>query len=346
LLLFIWFETWHILEAANQITPPLAADTHSFSYYYQLPPLPSGNYTAKIVTYDQSKTEIGCLSVQATVSDLTAQTGCGYNSSVSVQLSGTFQYPNSSSIQVGPWGPGGIKLNYPWGTFVTSSLQATPDIIGNQAIILDNYVWGLTGNLSDDSTYEGILVVAYLPDASSASNAELVQQATFSWNMNTQSFPPIFESGVINFAPKYYWPSGFPYPLALGNLNPLKVVPSSDGTLFDVSANRYWCTCDCVDPHSSSQEEAVSGHLGSGDHIGGGGQGVKKEKLPNWKLGTIIVGSVGGVILIAALIVVYFLWQNPKRPVYDDSDPTDPQKPDYGSIAINEIFEDDEGDYL
>ncbi len=34
------------------------------------------------------------------------------------------------------------------------------------------------------------------------------------------------------------------------------------------------------------------------------------------------------------------------KPYYEDFDLMDPQKPDYGSIAINEIIEADEREYL
>jgi len=328
-----------ILQSANQQNCPLLPKEYSLSYLYQLPPLPTGDYTVNIITYDLTNTEIGCLSVEATVTDLVAQAACGYTSTLSAQLSGSLNFPNNT-IQVGPWGPGGIALNYPWGTF--ENVVASSDIFGSDHGSFDSFVWGLTGTLNESlpgSVFEGTIVVGYLPDPTVPSGATLVQQGVFSWHMqpNQQATNPpfIFESGTVDFSPKYAFPSGFPYPLALGNLNPYQVVPSTNGDLFSVSASRYWCTCGC--PSES----------GSGDKIGSAQGLAGSNSPPNWELGSIIVGTIGGSILIAVAIIAFYLWRHPRKPMaYDDTDLMDPQKPDYGSIAINEIFEDDGKDYM
>lgn len=56
--------------------------------------------------------------------------------------------------------------------------------------------------------------------------------------------------------------------------------------------------------------------------------------------GTIAICVIGGLVLIVMIIIIVKMKRSRPRPVvYDDSDLMDPQKPDYGSLAINEAFD-------
>jgi len=304
------------------------------SFIYNLPPLPTGDYTVKIITFNNhSNTEIGCLSLQSKVSGLQDQS-CGYTSTLSADLAGSLVFVNNT-IQIGPWGPSGEDLGYDWGTF--GNVQASADLIGANPVDFKSFVWGITGHLNTSkigSVFEGTFVIGYLPDTSTSSGATLVHQGTFEWQMlqNSQgSSPPyLFQSGTINISPKYAFPANFPYPLILGNLNPFQVTPS--GNYFSVTASNYWCTCNCPSDGDSGN---------NGDQIVNDG-GISGLQLSQWRIGTIVVAGVGGVIVIVSLVFIYKLWRRPRRQtIHDDHDILDPQKPDYGAIAIDEIFEDE-----
>lgn len=53
------------------------------------------------------------------------------------------------------------------------------------ALKYDNFVWGLSGtkNTTKENTYEGYVMIGYLPDKSDYENAQLVYQGLFSWKI-------------------------------------------------------------------------------------------------------------------------------------------------------------------
>jgi len=224
-------------------------------------------------------------------------------------------------------------------------MDASADLIGPNSGTYTNYVWGITGQLNTSkagNVFEGTFVIGYLPDPTVQSGATLVQQGSFEWQMtqNTQgSSPPfLFQSGTINVLPKYAYPTSSFYPLIFGNLNPFHVNPSKTGDFFTITASKYWCSCNCPS----------SGNSGStGDAIADGGGSDNGVHLSQWKIGTIVVVVVGGIIVIVSLVFIFKMYRPRRTPVNvednndDDDGVMDPQKPDYGSIAINEIFEDD-----
>jgi len=332
-----------ILQTSTNWNCPLSVGPYSLSFIYQLPPLPTGDYVVKIIAYDQTSTEIGCLAVETSVLGLQTQT-CDYTSSLSADLIGSTFYANNT-IQIGPLGPQGQDLGYTWGTFV--DIHASVDLTGEAPVDLNGYVWGLTGVMNKSVAgyiFQGTFVVGYLPNPAVQTGAILIEQGTFSWQMTPNpevvNPPYLFQQGTVSFNPTYSYPTGFPYPLAFGNLNPFQVVPSSDGNYFSVTGQKTWCTCGCSSSASNSSD-ASGDKIGSAPSASSGGSG------PNWRTGTIVLSTLGSiaVVLLAGLMV--YLWRREEKPpaVYDDSDMMDPRKPDYGAIAINEIFE-DHRDYL
>jgi hypothetical protein len=326
-----------ILLSANQVSCPLSPGEYSFSYLYELPPLPTGNYTVRIVTSETvSGKEIGCLSVEASVEGL-GDDACTYASQLSADLVGTATFANNT-IQIGPWGPGGVEVPNAWGTF--KNVVATPDLVGYSINNLGNYVWGITGAINSTSgstkgmVFQGMFVIGWLPDPTNINNAELVQQGSFAWTMlPTSGNPPyIFQSGTIDINPMYNYPVNFTYPLNLGNLDTYGVAPSSDGTYLIVTGIKSWCRCNC----------ALGG---GGDNLqvsGGSGSGIS-----GYLAGTIAISVIGSVFLIFAIIFMIRMSRASSPPmIYDDTDLMDPQKPDYGTIAINEVFDNDARDYM
>eukprot|EP00026_Physarum_polycephalum_P007000 Phypoly_transcript_07053.p2 GENE.Phypoly_transcript_07053~~Phypoly_transcript_07053.p2 ORF type:complete len:157 (+),score=26.50 Phypoly_transcript_07053:1116-1586(+) len=141
-----------------------------------------------------------------------------------------------------------------------------------------------------------------------------------------------FQSGTVTLVPQYTYPENFPYPLNIGNLGILKISQSSTQTLFTIAATRSWCRCNCQ-----------NGGVGSDNLLS---QGNKHHGLSSWKKGTIAASVVGSVaLIIVILLIIKFRKAKPRPVVYDDADLLDPQKPDYGTIAINEAFEAEEHEY-
>jgi len=307
--------------------------TYSYSFPYNLPPLPTGNYTITITTYEPiTGDQIGCLQTSDFLIGLGADS-CSYTSSVSATFAGTAQFLDSNTvIQIGPWGPNGEDLGYPWGTF--KSVVASADLVG-YAFKPANFVWGIRGSINksvSQDQFDGTMVLGYLPDATNYENALLVDQGVFSWVMTPSdsdtSTPYIFKSGTFAFSPTYYFPTDFPYPLNLGNLGTITISQTKDLTSFTVSATKVWCRCNCD-----------LGGVGHDDSLKAQKPG-SSSSLSGYMKGTIAICVIGGLVLIIAIIVIIKMKRSRPRPVvYDDSDLMDPQKPDYGSLAINEAFE-------
>jgi len=332
-----------ILYNANRAYCPLPEGAYSYSYQYTLPPLPSGNYTVVITTYEPiTGNQIGCLSTTTSVIGLGLD-ACSYTSTLTANMDGTVSYLNDNSlIQIGPRGPGNVDLgtSYPWGLF--KSIVASPDLVG-YSFQPQNYVWGIRGAINTSVTqnqFDGTLYIGWRPDTANYEGAQLVYQGVFSWIMtpnpsagNPATAPAyFFQSGTVNLIPEYMYPDNFPYPLNIGNLGTLKISQSSTQTLFTVSVSRSWCRCNCA-----------NGGVGIDNLLQ---QNNKHHGLSSWKKGTIAASVIGSVALIVIIIlIIKFRKSKPRPVVYDDADLLDPQKPDYGTIAINEAFEAEEQEY-
>jgi len=265
---------------------------------------------------------------------------CSYTSTFIASMVGTvtFLEDADSVIQIGPRGPGGSDLGstYPWGTF--QSVVASPDLVG-YSFQPQNYVWGLRGSINTSVTqnqFDGTLYIGWRPDVNNYEGAQLVYQGVFSWDMapntgNANAPAYTFQSGSVTLLPAYFSPDNFPYPLNIGNLGPLIISKSSGQTTFTINAQRAWCRCNCE-----------NGGVGHDDLL----QQKKSSGLSNFEKGTIAICVVGGVIFIVAIIFIVKIRRSKPRPVvYDDADLLDPQKPDYGTMAINEAFEAEEQEY-
>jgi len=324
-----------LLSTHNGAACPISSGSFSYSYKYSLPPLPSGNYTVRLVHKENTTEaeEIGCLSVQIQIIGLSLDS-CAYSSSLSAVFSGTAQFlDDNTTIQIGPWGPGGKDLGYPWGTF--RSITASPDLVG-YSLNSKNFVWGLRGTLDPArNTFSGVVHIGYLPDTKSYLYAQLIYQGTFSWNMAPNSITPfVFKSGYFDFVPPYSYPYGFPYPLNIGNLGTLTISQSSDRSYFSIAATKQWCRCNCDIGGVGHDDSLKSDNGNSGKGMSG------------WIKGTIAIAVIGTFIIIVAIFAIVKMRRSRPRPVvYDDADLMDPQKPDYGTLAIKDAFDDQDQEF-
>jgi len=326
-----------ILAGANEECP-LPEGEYSLSYQYTLPPLPSGVYTVIITTYEPiTGNQIGCLSVSNSVVGLGVD-ACSYTSTLTASMLGAVTFLDDNTvIQVGPRGPEGVDLgpNYPWGTF--QSFVSSPDLVG-YAFQPTNYVWGLRGAINTSvvqNQFNGVIYIGWRPSTTNYEGAQLVYQGVFSWDMtpsNSASAPAYyFQSGTVTLIPGYFFPANFPYPLNIGNLGPMTIGVGSGQTTFTITASYSWCRCNC-DLGGVGNDGSIT------PNSGGGMSGFEK--------GTIAVCIIGGLILIVAIFFIIRIQRSKPRPVvYDDADLLDPQKPDYGTLAINEAFEAEEQEY-
>lgn len=329
-------DTNTLLQKFNGASSTLQAGYYSFSYKYTLPPLPTGNYTITLVHKENTTEalEIGCLSTQIQVFGLGLDS-CSYTSELKAVFSGTAQFlEDNTVIQIGPWGPGGLDVGYPWGTF--NSIEASADLVG-YAFRPENYVWGIRGtlNTSVPNTFDGYVVIGYRPNVNDYENAQLVYQGLFSWKMAPNEYTPyIFQSGYFTFVPSYFFPNDFPYPLNIGNLGTFTISQSSDRKSFSIASSKLWCRCNCD-----------IGGVGNDDSLKSGAAN-RESSMSGFRKGTIAIAVVGTFLIIVAIIVIIKLRRSKPRPVvYDDADLMDPQKPDYGTMAINDAFEAQDQEY-
>jgi len=328
----------NLLSKNNDVSCPIKPGPFSYSYKYVLPALPSGNYTVIIVQKENATdgNQIGCLSVPIQVIGL-GEDSCSYSSTLSAVFAGTAHYydkDDQTYIQIGPYGPSGYDLSYTWGTF--RSITASPDLAG-YALDPKNLVWGLRGTLNTSRGYlfQGTAQLGYLPDKNNYENAQLIYQGTFSWVMTKTSNPPyMFQSGTIDFIPGYTFPAGFPYPLNIGNLGTLTISPSNGGSYFNIAATKAWCRCNC-DIGGVGKDDSLKSDKNNGS-----------KGMSGWIKGTIAIAVIGTFIIIVAIFAIIKMRRSKPRPVvYDDADLMDPQKPDYGTLAIREAFEDQDQEF-
>jgi len=353
-----------MLSANKQGCSYSEGDKISFTYQFYVPVIPRGNYTIRLYqTSTQLGVEVGCAQLSTTVEGITTPKSCTYQSQFDAQFQGTFHFahPNpiqqqvGDYIQVANWGEnaGASASAFTWGTF--SSITGTVDIIGNTSIDPTNYVWGLNGTLVAMSNgtnplhvYNGTVVVGY--NYTSNNTIQFVYGGSFSFVFEARSSGNTYnlQQSYIALFSRWYHPVGFPYPLVIGNLDPLTVGETSIPVTVDqsgailpitvpkmsISGIKNWCTC--------------------GDTCGlGGGDfdrqqvaaGTNKQGLSLTAQAAIAVGVVGSVALVMATIFFVVHYRSSKRPILDPSEVVYPNKPDYGNLALGEIIDEETGEH-
>jgi len=312
-----------------------------------VPPLPSGSYTVKIRSLAISDdSEVGCLQLEGTVDSLDGSS-CHYTSSFTVSIDQIVNYQETDatkrvlgdSIQVGPFGN-----SQPYGKF-SSKFVATADIIGSDnggSLDMSSYSWSLNGTLQDLTPLDnGDILQVFLGDFAvyyttpSTGIMSTVFTGNFNWteDFNAGRTPSVLYTVHFWLNPLYSDNSMFPFPVVIGNLGPFIAIAQADRS-FVVTGSHTWCTCAVDD----------CGVCGGNDKSCLIGIAKKPSSWTDQKYAAVIIGAVGGPIGIIAIAYFYTLYKNAKknRP-HDDSDLIDhPQKPDYGTMAIDEMINEGE----
>lgn len=330
-----------IIQTSESLSCPLAPGKTSFTYSFpSVPQLPSGKYNITIRSLQNSQ-ELGCLRLSGEVNGLS--NSCYYTSNFNTTLLGIIRHQTDTPLarQKGDWlrvGPVEAS-DYPYGTFSTE-LLSSPDIAGT--FPLTNYVWGINGSLvnivkSNQSQaelqyYTGTFTVGNLTNGVFTT----ILSGQFNWILDVQlgRTPEQVFSGTLTLTPRYVFNSQFSYPVLLGNLGPFQFTMRSDYG-FIVTGSKRWCTC----PVDSCG-------------VCGGGNACNSNQLnPSGSSGltsrvkaAIIIGVIGGLLGIILIILLSRMVVKAKRArPHDDSDLIDhPQKPDYGTMAIDDSIREGE----
>jgi len=333
-----------VRASTNSMSCPIPIGDLSFTYTFNnVPSLIAGDYTFMLQSVS-SGTELGCLLLAGSVSGLVDSSQCSYTSSFHVSIDGTSVVSSDQQyIQVGPYGqvPTAAGSATPsWGIF-TTDFVGTADIGGT--VDTTNFVWGINATLYSDrndtdgtqyiAIYTGNMFVGYL---NSAGGVDTVFVGKMNWTIthDIATNPADAITGYFWFDPEYSYPSGFEYPVILGNLGPFSMQRQTDGS-FLVTGERNWCTCG----------------LDACGVCGGDGTSciVSIIAESQWSVyrktavGVGIGGGIVGAVAVAALFYVLLKTKSRNKRRHDDQDLIDtPEKPDYGTLAIDEAIQ--EGD--
>eukprot|EP01113_Clastostelium_recurvatum_P029577 TRINITY_DN356_c0_g1_i1.p1 TRINITY_DN356_c0_g1~~TRINITY_DN356_c0_g1_i1.p1 ORF type:complete len:446 (-),score=84.45 TRINITY_DN356_c0_g1_i1:60-1397(-) len=345
--------TTDMCSLTRAVTCPFKQGRVSYTEVFSVPKIPGGSYTFQVRNIfgkENFQREIGCLEVTVDVAT-PALSGCSFSSYVEahlVDVPAWYQTPAIASrrpgdqIQIGPvWGNSTLS----WGSF--SSIKASTDLLASGAVARPaDFVWGLKGALISSAQLQGgSYSLRYIGDffvghVGSVFNHydrldNPLLMGTFdlilTYAPRTNGIPPVSGmSGSINLStPLGVQPTGFPYILGFGRLNNLTV--STQGSSYIVSSQKEYVTClpTPVNNPSNIQNGATPGTSNWTDE-------------QKWALA---LGIVGGLLILMIPFLLWLAWRQRKNQRYlNDDDLVDPLKPDYGSLAINDIIE--EGDDL
>jgi len=318
---------------SNSISCPYVQDTISYTYEiqaYAMPQIPSGDYSIQITSV-LDDIEIACLVVSGTVDGIDADS-CTYTSQFQVNLNSQFKILNDlDSRHIGDWiqvGPIGAAGDLPYGS-VTNLGDTTADV--TPGLPISNFVWGLTGTLTNIvnntegvpslQTFEGSFTIYYNNSGSITAEYE----GFFTLNDQITDLHEQF-TGVFIFTNGYSYFDQLYYPMILGQLGPLYLSQISVG-LYVVQSDQTYCTC-AVDGCGVCGGDGSSCNLGTSN---------SKKAFPSSSIAAIIV-SIFGFFALIAIVVIVVKRKKIVKPINEDLDLLDPQKPDYGTMAINEIM--------
>jgi len=348
----LFVNTTDMCDLTRVITCPMKPEPVSYTDVFNVPNLPAGSYTFRVRNLfgqEYFQREIGCLEVTVEITDPKV-TGCTFTSFAKAQLesfdalfedSDISQRAIGSFIEVGPvWG----DPTLPWGTF--ESLNASSDLLISGGYNPVDLVWGLNGTLysktphstgSVSLSYSGTFFVGYngvvYPQFLTPDNALLT--GTFDWTfLYASSISTTFTlSGTLDIQPALgFQPLDWPYILGFGRLDNFTIQSSSDGSSYIVSASKTISTCP--NTGSSASSNVASNQVANLNPASNWNEDQK------WALG---LGLVAFFLLVLIPLLIYMAWRQRKNEYYlNDDDLVDPLKPDYGSLAINDIIDEAE----
>jgi len=335
--------------APTTLSCPFPAKSISYTDSYQVPFLPSGSYTFRIrnlfgMAYFQQQT--GCLEIDVQIVNTQTQS-CTYDSTATALVTVTPTFPDSTSwsqrtigdsLVIGQaWG----NTDAPWGTF--TSVTASPDLFlfGSAYGSPADLFWALSGNLysitntsagSVNYRYSGIFFVGY--NGTSAIYRKLltyedpVLSGTFDWTFSISKTGVETLTGTFQIDPSLgYQPTGWPYPLGFGRLDNYTLTQSSN--LYAIKSSKSYDSCVSASGSPSNIVSQANSNTSS-----------KYTNDQKWAIG---LGVAGFLLVIGIIVLLFIAWRQNKNRLYlNDDDLVDPLKPDYGSLAINDIIEDAE----
>jgi hypothetical protein len=314
---------------------PIAAGTLSFTYTFdRVPALVSGYYRVMLES-SVAGSPLGCLELRSQVNGLKDPSSCWETSSFAASLDGDRKFSeNYTYIQVGPYGQVNSNSNSSWG--IAKSIVGTQDVGGTVAP--SNYVWGVNGTArpqatkSDTYIYDGDFFVGY----QTATTIETVFIGKFNWTIvNPQSGENEINYGFFWPDPKYSYPSSiYTYPTVLGNLGPFAMRKLGSGYM-EISGQRDWCTCGYDSCGVCSGDGSTCLELVS-----------TQSEWSTYRKTAVGVGVAGGFIgfiAVGSLFYVLLKTKSRNQRRHDDQDLIDtPEKPDYGTLAIDEVIHEGE----
>lgn len=333
-----------VRASTNSLSCPIPEGDLSFTYTFNnAPTVVQGEYKVKIESLSFGK-ELGCLAITGTVDGLKDATQCSYTSKFSVSIHGDYTTSNNlTHIQVGPVDR--TNVTGQWGKFVTPFV-GTNDVGGT--ISTTNYVWGINATIipsltesNEDAshttrTYAGDMFVGNRVMVGTVERIEPLFFGKTNWTIiyTKDGSPEDLITGFFWFDPLYSAPSAYQYPVVLGNLGPFTMTRKNDA-YFEISGEREWCTCgrdscgvcggdgsSCLVSHTTQSEWSI----------------YRKTAL-----GVGLAGGFLGLIAVVALFYVLLRTKARNQRRHDDQDLIDtPEKPDYGTLAIDEVIR--EGD--
>lgn len=336
-----------IITNTKALSCPLYPGASSFTYEFDsVPALPSGQYVinikSELAAFGSSpNTEIGCIAFTGTVDSLESNS-CTYTSNFNVRVRGDANYTTNDIqkrkvgdlIQIGPIvGSGGDQA---YGEFATDFV-GSEDVGGT--VSTKGYNWALNGTLMSrfvDAQYEGHVLDVYYGTFYVLYNNIVNFAGKFNWTVDTdprRTTGAEQVSGQMWFDPEYYVLDQFAWPITLANLGPFTVKTVGDGT-FLVEGSHDFCTCGF---------DACGRCGGDG---GGCGFGRPDDNSDDWgvrKRAAVACGVVA-FLLIALVVELSRRVRRARRriPINDEDLMDHPEKPDYGTMAIDDAIREGE----
>lgn len=321
-----------VSSSTSSLSCPIPAGPLSFTYTFSyIPAVVSGNYKIMIESSVGDKA-LGCLELSGYVSGLGDSSNCWQTSKFSVAIDGNRDFSEDYRyMQVGPYG--NVNTTGSWGTFATNFV-GTADVGGT--VDTTNYRWGLYGSLRPSNAetktyiYDGDFSVGYL----TGTTLQTVFSGKYNWTVINPGTQTENSFGSFWLDPKYIASSLYTYPSALGNLGPFSISKLGDGS-FLVTGEREWCTCGFDSCGVCNGDGSTCLVLIS-----------TQSEWSTYRKTAVGVGVSGGFIGLVAVVALFYVLIKTKdrnRRRHDDQDLIDtPEKPDYGTLAIDEVINESE----
>jgi len=331
---------------SRSVSCPFKAGTHVLSWEYRVPDILPGTYQVKYTIMETSPADgqpYSCIQFPITVD---GQKTNSFTSFYQATLLGTafFSNPDYTArqvgeyLQVGPSGPlNGSTPPNPLSYGNIKYLSGSGDLVPNAFYDTSNFVWGLWGTLTKQSTngnrishiYTGECYLGYISNINPTAVGNYYDyltpliEGTFTLNWTYTDSSTAQVNGIAEFQPAATIPYGWGFPLLFGRLGQHQVVTSDVGFLM-IKGSLPFC---------------VSGVCSTPPSQGGGGGGLSSEKLG------LAIGLPIAVVFLLILVAALLIYMKKKRETeQEDGIFAVSRKPEYGSaLVVDGIIEETMG---